>query len=68
MPSGSPPRATPPRAALAGSAACFGHLAVLRFVVGIALCRAAFRIRPKLYAPHGCGVLISRGITGGLSA
>jgi drug/metabolite transporter (DMT)-like permease len=43
-----------------------GHLSVLRFVVGIALCLVAFRIRPRLYAPHGYGVLISRGITGGL--
>ena len=85
MPSGSPPRASLARAALAGSAACFGlmavlarkltqpgmgftpgHLAVLRFVVGIALCLAVFRIRPKLYDPHGYGVLVSRGITGGL--
>lgn len=85
MPSGSPPRASLARAALAGSAACFGlmavlarkltqpgmgftpgHLAVLRFVVGIALCLAAFRISPKLYDPHGYGVLVSRGITGGL--
>jgi len=85
VPGGPPPRATLARAALAGSAACFGlmavlarkltqpgmgftpgHLSVLRFVVGIVLCLAAFRIRPKLYAPHGYGVLVSRGITGGL--
>ncbi|BDU71411.1 DMT family transporter [Mesoterricola silvestris] len=73
------------RAALAGSAACFGlmavlarkltqpamgftpgHLAVLRFLVGIVLCLALFGIRPKLYAPRGYRVLISRGVTGGL--
>ena len=73
------------RAALLGSAGCFGlmavlarlltrpemgftpgHLAVLRFVVGILVCLAAFRVWPGLYSPRNYKVLISRGITGGL--
>lgn len=43
-----------------------GHLSVLRFVVGILLCLGVFRIWPRLYAPRNYGLLISRGITGGL--
>ena len=74
------------RAALVGSAVCFGamavlgrklsqpdmgfspgHLSVLRFLVGIAVCLVAFRIRPGLHAPqHNYRLLITRGITGGL--
>ena len=74
------------RAALVGSAVCFGamavlgrklaqpdmgftpgHLSVLRFLVGIAVCLIAFRIWPKLHAPNGnYRLLITRGITGGL--
>jgi drug/metabolite transporter (DMT)-like permease len=73
------------RAALVGSAVCFGlmavlgrkltqpgmgfspgHLSVLRFVVGIAVCLVAFRIWPHLHAPSNYRLLISRGITGGL--
>jgi len=73
------------RAALAGSALCFGlmavlgrkltqpamgfspgHLSVLRFLVGIGVCLAAFRIWPGLYAPRNLRLLITRGITGGL--
>jgi drug/metabolite transporter (DMT)-like permease len=73
------------RAALVGSALCFGlmavlarkltqpgmgftpgHLSVLRFVVGIAVCLVAFRIWPRLHAPSNYWMLITRGITGGL--
>jgi drug/metabolite transporter (DMT)-like permease len=73
------------RAALVGSALCFGlmavlgrkltqpgmgftpgHLSVLRFAVGIAVCLAVFRIRPRLHAPANYRLLITRGITGGL--
>jgi len=73
------------RAALAGSALCFGamavlarrltrpdmgfspgHLSVLRFLVGIAVCLALFRIWPRLHAPGNYRLLVTRGITGGL--
>lgn len=73
------------RAALVGSALCFGamavlarkltqpgmgftagHLSVLRFLVGIVVCLAAFWICPRLHAPQDYRLLITRGITGGL--
>jgi drug/metabolite transporter (DMT)-like permease len=72
------------RAALVGSALCFGamavlgrklsqgmgfspgHLSVLRFVVGIAVCLVVFAVRPRLHAPTSYRLLITRGITGGL--
>jgi len=43
-----------------------GHLSVLRFLVGIAVCLVVFGIRPRLHAPSNYWLLISRGITGGL--
>ena len=43
-----------------------GHLSVLRFLVGIAVSLAAFRIWPGLYRPTNYRVLITRGISGGL--
>ena len=43
-----------------------GHLSVLRFVLGIALSLAAFRIWPGLYRPTNYRLLVTRGISGGL--
>ena len=43
-----------------------GHLSVLRFVVGIALSLAAFRIWPGLYHPTNYRLLVTRGLSGGL--
>ncbi|HEX9010688.1 MAG TPA: DMT family transporter [Holophagaceae bacterium] len=73
------------RLELAGSAFCFGlmailarklsqpgmgfsagHLSVIRFVVGILLSLAAFRIWPGLYRPGNYRLLVLRGLSGGL--
>ncbi len=73
------------RLELAGSAFCFGlmailarkltqpgmgftpgHLSVFRFVVGVLLSLAAFRIWPGLYRPGNVRLLVARGISGGL--
>jgi len=43
-----------------------GHLAVLRFAVGVGVCLAAFRIRPSLHSPGDRRLLVLRGISGGL--
>lgn len=43
-----------------------GHLSVMRFVVGIAVSLAAFRIWPGLYRPTNYRLLVTRGISGGL--
>ncbi|GLH68531.1 hypothetical protein GETHPA_00640 [Geothrix rubra] len=73
------------RMELAGSAFCFGlmailarklsqpgmgftagHLSVIRFVVGVVLSLAAFRIWPGLYRPGNYRLLVLRGLSGGL--
>lgn len=73
------------RMELAGSALCFGlmailarklsqpgmgfsagHLSVIRFVVGIVLSLAAFRIWPGLFRPGNYRLLMLRGLSGGL--
>lgn len=73
------------RLELAGSALCFGlmailarklsqpgmgfsagHLSVIRFVVGIVLSLAAFRIWPGLFRPGNYRLLVLRGLSGGL--
>ena len=73
------------RLELAGSALCFGlmailarklsqpgmgfsagHLSVIRFVVGILLSLAAFRIWPGLFRPGNYRLLVLRGLSGGL--
>jgi drug/metabolite transporter (DMT)-like permease len=73
------------RLELAGSALCFGlmailarklsqpgmgfsagHLSVIRFVVGILLSLAAFRIWPGLFRPGNHRLLVLRGLSGGL--
>ena len=43
-----------------------GHLSVIRFVVGILLSLAAFRIWPGLYRPGNYRLLVLRGFSGGL--
>lgn len=43
-----------------------GHLSVLRFAVGVAVCLAAFRIRPSLHSPGDRRLLVLRGLSGGL--
>ncbi len=43
-----------------------GHLSVIRFVVGILLSLAAFRIWPGLFRPGNYRLLVLRGISGGL--
>lgn len=43
-----------------------GHLSVIRFAVGALVSLAAFRVWPGLYRPARRGLLISRGISGGL--
>jgi len=43
-----------------------GHLSVFRFVVGVLLSLAAFRIWPGLYHPGNYRLLVTRGISGGL--
>ena len=43
-----------------------GHLSVMRFVLGIALSLAAFRLWPGLYRPTNYRLLVTRGISGGL--
>lgn len=72
------------RAELAGSALCFGlmailarklsmpgmgfsagHLAVLRFVVGVLVSLVAFGLVPGLYRPSNYRLLVSRGLSGG---
>lgn len=73
------------RAALVGSAVCFGlmavvarrltqagfgftpgHLSVIRFGVGLCACLVAFRFRPGLHGPSRYGLLVGRGLSGGL--
>jgi drug/metabolite transporter (DMT)-like permease len=73
------------RIELAGSALCFGlmailarklsqpgmgfsagHLSVIRFVVGVLLSLAAFRLWPGLYRPGNYRLLVLRGLSGGL--
>ena len=72
------------RLELAGSALCFGlmailarkltlpgmgftagHLSVLRFVVGILVSLATFRLIPGLYQPSNYRLLVARGLSGG---
>ncbi|MBI4913070.1 MAG: DMT family transporter [Acidobacteria bacterium] len=43
-----------------------GHLSVLRFVVGAALCLPLFWIRPALMRPTNLPALLTRGISGGI--
>ena len=43
-----------------------GHLAVMRFAVGVLVCLAAFRIWPGMYRPTNYRLLVSRGVSGGL--
>jgi drug/metabolite transporter (DMT)-like permease len=43
-----------------------GHLSVIRFVVGAGVSLAAFAAWPGLYRPARRGLLVSRGISGGL--
>lgn len=43
-----------------------GQLAVIRFVVGVAVSLAAFRLRPGLYRPRNFRLLWTRGISGGI--
>ena len=43
-----------------------GHLSVVRFVVGLIACLIAFRVRPQLHGPSHYGLLVGRGLSGGL--
>lgn len=43
-----------------------GHLSVLRFLLGIAVCLVVFGVRPRLHVPTSYRLLIFRGVTGGL--
>ncbi|HEY3488971.1 MAG TPA: DMT family transporter [Candidatus Deferrimicrobiaceae bacterium] len=43
-----------------------GQLSMIRFVVGVLISLAAFRIRPALYRPHNRFLLAMRGISGGI--
>ncbi|HET7753221.1 MAG TPA: DMT family transporter [Anaeromyxobacteraceae bacterium] len=43
-----------------------GHLSVIRFAIGAAVSLAAFGIWSGLYRPARTGLLVSRGISGGL--
>jgi len=43
-----------------------GHLSVLRFGVGLLACLGLFRWRPGLHAPSQFGLLVGRGLSGGL--
>ncbi len=43
-----------------------GQLSVIRFVIGVLISLAAFRIRPSLYFPHNRKLLLLRGLSGGV--
>lgn len=43
-----------------------GHLSVIRFVVGVLLSLAAFRLWPGTYRPANIRLLVARGVSGGL--
>ena len=43
-----------------------GHLSVIRFALGVAVCLVAFRLWPGLYAPRNTRLLVARGLSGGV--
>ena len=43
-----------------------GQLSVVRFGVGVAASLAVFAVRPSLFRPRNVGLLVTRGLSGGL--